>query len=99
MAMITICLCNIYSKELDKYGDYRYRYSHKNQEEQWSYINSVNKSNGCIATMAHSERTSILREFFIKPHLDKDGYIKEYGKFSLEHDGEKIEYELVDKRS
>ena len=35
---------------------------------------------------------------FIEPHLDKEGFIKEYGKFSLRLIGFTIDYELVDKR-
>ena len=96
--MITIYCCNVHSSEIDSFGNYGYHFAKEPAHLQWGYIRNVNKVDGCIATMAHSESTSVLREFFIKPHLGKDGYIKEYGKFSLEYDGEKIDYELVDKR-
>jgi hypothetical protein len=96
--MITIYCCNLYSKEIDDFGNYGCHYALEPTNLQWDYILNVNKNNGCIATFAHSESTSVLREFFIKPHLNNEGYIKVYGKFSLEHNGEKIDYELVDKR-
>lgn len=96
--MITIYCCNAHSAEIDDFGNYGYYYAEEPTNLQWAYILNVNKNNGSIATFAHSESTSVLREFFIKPHLDNEGYIKVYGKFSLEHDGEKIDYELVDKR-
>ena len=97
--MITIYCCNAHSAEIDDFGNYGYHYAEEPTNLQWDYILNVNKNNGSIATFAHSESTSVLREFFIKPHLDKEGYIKEYGKFSLRLLGFTIEYELVDKRA
>ena len=94
--MITIYCCNIYSKEIDEYGSYTWTYARESESSQWRYISAVNKANGIIATLSHTD--SLLRKLFIESHLDEGGYIKEYGKFSLEHEGERIYYELVDKR-
>jgi hypothetical protein len=97
MAMITIYCCNRGSKEIDEYGNFAYHYADKSKHKQWRYIKDVNKTDGCIATMPHSE--SVLRKYFIEPHLDKEGFIKEYGKFSLRLLGFTIDYKLVDKRA
>ena len=96
MAMITIYCCNRGSKEIDEYGNFAYHYADKSKHKQWRYIKDINKTDGCIATMPHSE--SVLRKYFIAPHLDKAGYLKEFGKFILELSNNfSIEYELVDK--
>jgi len=93
--MIKIYCCNIFHGRIDEYEDYSHNFSHKSNRSQWRYIKDINKVNGSIATYPHRE--SVLRKYFINPHLDENGYIKEFGKFSLKLNNFTIEYELVDK--
>lgn len=93
--MITIYCCDNSSPEMDYFNDYMYFHRFKTDVQQWEYINEINKSDGCISVLPHSK--SVLRDNFIEPHLNDDGYIKEYGKFSLEIKEETIYYELVNK--
>ena len=88
--MITIYVCNIYTKE---YGDYAIDFAKLSNRKQWRHIKDVNKANGCIATLAH--RKSILRKYFIEPNL-KDGYVVD-GKYELKLIGFTIQYELISK--
>lgn len=92
--MITIYCCANGSKKLYELGDFGNSFLHKSNHKQWRYIKDVNKSNGCIATLPHKK--SVLRRYFIEPHLNESGYIKEYGKFSLNLIGFTIYYELID---
>ena len=98
--MLTIyCCCagEDGSEALKKYGDYRTEYADKSKSLQWKYIKEVNNKNGSIASLSHANENSVLRKYFIAPHLDKKGYLKEFGKFRLYlKNGLNIEYELVD---
>lgn len=89
--MITIYSCNPYSKKLCEYGNYRDKIGLSNAA-QWKYIKSINRQNGCIATLPHKD--SALRKYFIEPHLDKDGYVIE-GKYKLKLHNFIIYYEIV----
>ena len=92
--MITIYICSGDSDELREYGDYNNNMSHLSNRKQWRYIKDINKIDGCIATTAHKK--SMLRKYFINPHLESNGYIKEFGDYKLEfYNHFTIKYRLV----
>lgn len=80
--MITIYICSGDAEELKMFGDYTNGILPLSNRRQWRYIKDINKVDGCIATTAHRE--SILRKYFINPHLDNNGYMKEFGEYKLE---------------
>lgn len=90
--MITIYSCSLYSRHYDEEKCFNLTYKNKSNRKQWRYILDTNKANGIIITLPHTK--SMLRKYFLQPHIDKDGYIIS-GDYECRLNNFTIKYKLI----